>query len=429
MAHSTRPPQLHRRFSREQVVTILEKYCCGSVSTIDAQRYLNLKKSQFFVLVKKYKTQGEKGFSIEYPRHTSNHVISPHIHTRVISELAKQKQLIARKDVPLDRYNYAFVKDTLQRTHHISVSASTVGEIAHNLGYVVGKKHPPNEHTRVVTSACVGELLQHDTSLHLFAPDAKEKWYLITTLDDCSRDFLYGRLFTHETSWAHISAMESVCIRYGIPLAYYSDSHSIFRYVRERDVLRPHHSFHTFTDDVLTQWKAVTQELGIKALYATSPQAKGKIERPYRWLQDHLVRRFVDERVTSIDVANLILTDEIREYNQTRVHSITEEIPNIRLNTCIHEGKSLFRPLTTPTHLESVADIFSLRFYRQTDGYRRITINNLKFQIKGAHTYTPTEIRMRPSKKEGMLGIAYFQDGYLLSRENIEMGSLSGVRF
>lgn len=429
MAHSAHTSQLHRRFSREQVVVILEKYRDGNVSALDAQRYLNLKKSQFFVLVKKYRTQGKKDFSITYPRHTANHVISPKVRTRIVSELVKQKQLIVRKDVPLDRYNYAFVKDTLQRTHHISVSASTVGEIAHDLGYVVGKKQIPNDHTRVVTSACVGELLQHDTSIHLFAPDAKEKWYLITTLDDCSRDFLYGKLFLHETSWAHISAMESVCTRYGIPLAYYSDSHSIFRYVRARDVLRPHHSFHTFTDDVLTQWKAVTQELGIKALYATSPQAKGKIERPYRWLQDHLVRRFVNERVTNIDVANTILADELRAYNQTRIHSITEEIPHIRLNTRIHEGKSLFRPLTTPPHLASVADVFSLRFYRQTDGYRKITINNLKFQIQGAHTYAPTEIRMRPSKKEGVLAIAYFQDGHLLSRENIKMGSLAGVQF
>ena len=44
------------------------------------------------------------------------------------------------------------------------------------------------------------------------------------------------------------------------------------------------------TDDVDPQWRQVMRLLGVDVIYALSAQAKGKIERPYRWLQDPIVR-------------------------------------------------------------------------------------------------------------------------------------------
>ena len=40
------------------------------------------------------------------------------------------------------------------------------------------------EHPQLFTIQYVGELIQHDSSYHLWAPAAQEKWYLITSLDD-----------------------------------------------------------------------------------------------------------------------------------------------------------------------------------------------------------------------------------------------------
>ena len=47
----------------------------------------------------------------------------------------------------------------------------------------------------------MGELLQHDTSYHLWSPLAQTKWYLITTIDDHSRRSLHGDLGDKESSW------------------------------------------------------------------------------------------------------------------------------------------------------------------------------------------------------------------------------------
>jgi hypothetical protein len=70
-----------------------------------------------------------------------------------------------------------------------------------------------------------------------------------------------------------------------------------------------------------------------KATYALSPQAKGKIERPYRWLQDRLVRTCAREGIRTIDAARDVLRYEVHRYNQHQVHSTTGEIPILKIRT------------------------------------------------------------------------------------------------
>jgi hypothetical protein len=86
------------------------------------------------------------------------------------------------------------------------------------------KKPPKAAHDREVLTNYIGEIIQHDSSYHLFSPPAKEKWYLITSLDAFSRFFLYAILVQKETSWAHICALQTVVLKYGAPFLYCVDS-------------------------------------------------------------------------------------------------------------------------------------------------------------------------------------------------------------
>lgn len=72
---------------------------------------------------------------------------------------------------------------------------------------------------------------------------------------------VHARFHEAETAWAHICAVQDMCGRYGIPHAYYSDNHRIFRYVKNRDDQTIWTNYTTFTDDVETQWKAVLRDL------------------------------------------------------------------------------------------------------------------------------------------------------------------------
>jgi diphthamide synthase subunit DPH2 len=96
------------------------------------------------------------------------------------------------------------------------------------------------------------------------------------------------------------------------------------------------------TDDVETRWKHVLSDLRVQVTYALSPQAKGKIERPYRWLQDRLVRTCAREKITEIEDAQQVLGQETYRYNYHQIHSTTGEIPIVRFETATEGKQSLY---------------------------------------------------------------------------------------
>ena len=116
--------------------------------------------------------------------------------------------------------------------------------------------------------------------------------------------------------------------------------------------------------------------LGVGVTYALSPQAKGKVERPYRWLQDRIVRTCAIEKLTTIEKVRAVLREEIDRYNNHQVHSTTGEIPSIRFQKARREGNSLFRLLILPKPYTSTKDVFCLREKRMVNGYRKISLLN-----------------------------------------------------
>jgi len=90
-------------------------------------------------------------------------------------------------------------------------------------------------YTRFETSG-PGALFQHDSSYHLWIPGTKEKQYLLLAKDDYSRRVVGARMVLRETTFEHLETVRETISIYGIPLAYYLDNHSIFRFVLHQGV-------------------------------------------------------------------------------------------------------------------------------------------------------------------------------------------------
>ena len=221
-------------------------------------------------------------------------------------------------------------------------------------------------------------------------------------------------MIEEETTWTHILALESVILRFGIPFSYYTDSHSIFRFVQGRDSTWRNHK--KLTDQVITQWKLVLDDLDIDLKYALSPQAKGKVERPYRWLQDRLVRTCLRSNIKTINKAQQVLNHEVNRYNNHQVHSTTKEIPVIRLENAIKNGQSLFRDFKVPPPYESPKDIFCFRLTKPVDAYHKVSINNMKFKVKGVPLREKTEVRVVPDRKGGVAELRFWYRGKLVDK-------------
>ncbi len=414
--------QLHKRFTSDQVKELLDRYLKKEVERSYIQEILGIKKRRFFTLINQYREDPEH-FSIQYQRATPAR-ISPEVEQNLLRELTIEKGIIQDKETPLKSYNYSFIKDHLRKKYRQKVSLTTVIRRAKKHGFYL-KKPKRSSHDREVLTRYVGELIQHDASYHLWAPAAQEKWYLITSLDDYSRLILYAALVKKETTWAHILALQSVILQYGLPYSYYVDSHSIFRFVQGRDSLWRKH--HLLTDEATPQWKQVLQDCNVKITYALSPQAKGKMERPYGWLQDRLVRICVREDITDIKPAQQILRQEIHRYNYQQVHSTTQEIPYFRFQRALKEKQSLFRPFKISPPYKSAKDIFCLRMDRIVDPYRHISISPLQFKVH-ADPHKHVNLRIYPLNGE-ISEIRFWCEGELIDTQKVKSSELKGVHF
>jgi len=415
--------QVHKRFTSDQVKELFERYLKNEVKREYLQEILGIKKRRFFVLLKQYR-EIPQHFTIRYPKRTPSRGLSPKIEKNILTELAIEKKTIEDKNIPLKSYNYSYIKNRLRTTYRQEVSLNTIIHRAKEHGFYL-KKPKRIRHDREVLTRYAGELIQHDSSLHLWAPAAQEKWYLITSLDDYSRFILYAALVRKETSWTHILALQTVILRHGLPFAYYVDSHSIFRFVRARDSLWYQH--HLQTDETTPQWKQVLQECNVKVIHSLSPQAKGKVERPYGWLQDHLIRTCVREDVADIKPAQQILGREIHQYNHHQVHSTTQEIPSIRFQRALKERQSLFREFKIIPPFQSARDIFCLRMTRTVDSYRRISVNHLQFKLH-ADPFQQVNLRIYPINHQ-LYEIRFWCEGKLIDIHKVKASDLEGVHF
>jgi transposase len=391
--------QLHKRFSVEQVKLLLQRYTEGELSRAEIEEVLGIGKTRFFGLLKAYRDE-PKAFSIEYERRTPRR-LSEEAEQQIAQELKREKELVDDPQLPITSYNYTALRDRLQKKK-IRVSIPTIIQRAKQLEcYKPQRKH--KIHDRVVVTSAIGALIQHDASSHLWSPYASEKWTLITSIDDFSRLLLFADFVSEEGSWAHIQAAQRLMQGFGLPLRYYVDNLRVFRFVPERDSVWRKNVLET--EDIITQWRQVLAVLKVEVTYALSPQAKGKVERPYRWLQDRIVRTCALEKLSSLEDVRAVLQEEVQRYNDHQVHSTTGEIPRVRFEQARRTGNSLFRPFVLPKPYTSLKDVFCLHTTRIVNGYRKISFISQEIEVPHVPLRETVDLHIIPDLEKRSLEV------------------------
>lgn len=190
---------IHKRFTNEQVKHLVKRYHAAEISRAHIETILGIGKSRFFALIKAYRDNPES-FSISYDRHNPTRSITKEAEKWIIQELNASQKLINSKNVPIWRHNYSFIRQTLHEKNNQNVALSTIIKRAKEHGFYIPRKKTTKPHDREVITNNVGELIQHDSSQHLFAPKAGRKWWLITSIDDHSRFIFYAKLVERDTT-------------------------------------------------------------------------------------------------------------------------------------------------------------------------------------------------------------------------------------
>jgi len=414
--------QIHKNFTVEQVKVLLGAYKNGHISRGEVENTLGIGKTRFFALLKQF-CETPDTFSIDYHR-SSKGRLSDEVEERIKEVLLSDKELIENKELPITTYNYAALNDRLKK-EGIQVSTTTIINRAKRMGCYIPIKKKKDVHDREVITSSVGDLIQHDASIHKWSPYANEKWVLISSIDDYSRMLMYADFVESETSWAHIQAIQYLMQNFGIPHQYYVDNLRVFRFIQHRDSVWK--KLILGTDDVITQWRQVLALMKTDVIYALSPQAKGKIERPYRWLQDRVVRSCALNNVTAIDDGRLILREETHRYNYLQVHSTTREIPAVRYEKALAHNLSLFRPFTLPKPYSSAKDVFCIRQTRIADGYRKISIGGHSIQIPKIEPRDQLELHFIPDLCKNVVEIRVWSSNDLVHTINLPIADLQKV--
>ena len=415
--------QIHKRATAEQVKILLKGYCQGILDRPTVEETLGISRSAFFLLLKEYRRNPD-GFSLAYQR-ASPTSLPASTEEKIAKELMLDKSLIDDSSLPITTYNYSAIRDRLAK-HDIQVALSTIIDRAKGLGCY--QPHPKKKaHDREVVTTAIGALIQHDASHHKWSPYAGERWVLITSIDDFSRKILYADFLEQETTWAHIKAAESLMLAYGIPLRYYIDSLRVFRFVQQRDSVWRKHVLQT--DEADPQWRQVMKCLGVAVSYALSAQAKGKVERPYRWLQDRIVRTCAIEMITNINDARVVLKEEMDRYNNHQVHSTTGEVPSIRFDKARKEGRSLFRPFALPHPYTSTKDVFCLRDTRRVNGYRKISLSNHDIPVPNVPLREDVEVHLIPDVARAALEVRIWWENRMVNSVTYPLKQFPTVQF
>jgi hypothetical protein len=109
-----------------------------------------------------------------------------------------------------------------------------------------------------------------------------------------------------ESTESYFGALEGYLTTHGCPVAFYSDKHTVFR-IAKADAIG---------GQGMTQFGRALAELNIEILCANSSQAKGRVERANRTLQDRLVKELQLEGIVTIAAANAHLPGFIERFNE-----------------------------------------------------------------------------------------------------------------
>lgn len=163
------------------------------------------------------------------------------------------------------------------------------------------RKRSPHRRRRE-RMAHFGELVQLDGSFHPWFEDRGPHSCLLTLVDDATGRTL-GRFGAQETIWAAVAILRTWITQYGIPRALYTDWKNVY-------VRRPNQEERETGAEPLTQFGRMCAALGIKIIPASSPQAKGRIERNHGTHQDRLVKKLRRKKIADVESANAFLDTE-----------------------------------------------------------------------------------------------------------------------
>jgi hypothetical protein len=218
------------------------------------------------------------------------------------------------KVIQLVRGRYQGLNDThftekLKEKEKINLSRTTVRRVLRAAGVAAVRKRGVKRHyKRRERKAQEGALLLWDGSPHRWFGEKLGECSLMAVIDDATGTLLCGVFALQEDAQSYLICLRQLLLENGIPWAIYMDRHGIFRRNDDHWTLKEQLA----GEQTPTQVTQALLALGIKPIFALSPQAKGRVERLFNTLQDRLVQELRLARISCPEQATLFVNGSFK---------------------------------------------------------------------------------------------------------------------
>lgn len=285
-----------------KVQEVLLRAMGGQISWVQAGEILGLGPRQVLRLRKRFEDDGYSGLFDRRRQPSPKRV-----------PLTTVEQVLRLYREHYADFNVQHFHETLRERHQIDLSYSWVKKALQTAGLVPVSKRRGAHRRRRERRPLPGMLLHIDASRHTWVPGGQQD--LVSISDDATNELYYARLVPEENTLTVMAALRHVVARHGLFCALYSDRASHFLHTPAAGQERHQ-----------TQVERALQQLGIEAIAAHSPQARGRKERLYGTLQGRWPQELRVRGITTVSGANAWLAEEgLRRFNDRfRVPAVQE---------------------------------------------------------------------------------------------------------
>lgn len=288
-----------KEIKRYQVIRkIIEK----QIKQKEAAEYFGISSRQVRRITKRVLKEGEAGVVHKLRGKEGNRKIGPSFKQKVLE---------------LYRKNYwdfgpVLASEKMRERDGVGVNDETLRLWLIKEGlWQIRQRGKPKDRTRRERREHFGQMVQMDGSHHDWLEGRGPKLVLMGYIDDATNRF-HGQFYDYEGTMPAMGGLKGYIKRYGLPGSIYLDKHSTYK-TNKQD----RYTDWPFRDEEeLTQFGRACKQIGIELIFAHSPQAKGRVERVFKTLQDRLVKELRLGQINTLEDANILLKSYLPVFNK-----------------------------------------------------------------------------------------------------------------
>jgi transposase len=266
----------------------------------EAAGLVGLSDRQVRRLIQRVRAAGDAGICHRSRGKASNHRIPKRVKARALTLFRAE----------YSDFNLVHATEKLGEVHGITIHAETLRLWLNAAGIPYKRRKAKRHRQWRERKAHCGELVQLDGSHHDWFEGRGPACVFMGYIDDATNT-VWGRFYEYEGTRPALDSLKRYIRQYGIPQGVYLDKHTTYKSWAKSTIEEE------LTDQrPRSQFEQSVAALGIAVIHANSPQAKGRVERLFKTLQDRLVREMRLRGIKSVAEANAFLQHYLPKYNR-----------------------------------------------------------------------------------------------------------------